>query len=141
MLDLLSISCDFGEGWVSPNEIDRRGLANAIRLGISRALNSLGVLKTDKIILDGPVNYLPQDFKNFECLIDADALVPLVSAASIYAKVKRDRFMVELAKKHVGYGFETHVGYFTLQHKLALKKLGPLKSIHRMSFQPLKATL
>lgn len=138
MLDLLIISCDFGEGWVSPTEIDQRGLANAIRLGVSRALNGLAALETDEIILDGPINYLPRKFKNFQCLINADALVPLVSAASVYAKVTRDRFMVKLAKKHGGYGFESHVGYFTVQHKLALQKLGPLKSIHRMSFQPLK---
>ena len=132
--------CDFGEGWVSSDEIDKQGLTGAMRLGVVRALVNLGVKPRDKIILDGSVNYLPKIFKNFQCLIDADTLVPLVSAASIYAKVKRDRFMIELAKEHVGYGFEKHVGYFTAGHKLALKNLGPVKSIHRMSFQPLKGT-
>lgn len=139
MLNLLSICCNFGEGWVTPDEIDNQGLAQAMRLGVDRALISLGALGVDEIILDGPVNYLPENFINSQCLVDADALVPIVSAASVYAKVTRDNFMIELAKKHTGYGFEKHVGYFTSQHKLALKNLGPIKSIHRMSFQPLKA--
>lgn len=132
--------CVFGEGWVSAVEIDRRGLAKAMRLGVARALRNLDAQHHDKIIIDGSVNYLPKIFKNFECLIGADALVPLVSAASIYAKVRRDRFMIKLAKKYVSYGFENHVGYYTPQHKLALQRFGPLATIHRQSFQPLKAT-
>ncbi len=140
LLEVLGNICDFGEGWVSATEIDKRGLTRAIQLGVARALGNLGAKRHDKIIIDGPVNYLPKIFKNFQCLIDADALVPLVSAASIYAKVRRDRFMIELAKKHAGYGFESHAGYFTAQHKLALKTYGPLKSIHRMSFRPLRTT-
>ena len=131
--------CDFGEGWVTSSEIDKRGLAKAMRLGVARALRNLGAQKSDYIIIDGPVNYLPKNYTNFQCLIDADALVPLVSAASIYAKVQRDRFMIELAKRHRRYGFENHVGYFTVQHQLAVKNLGPLKNNHRTSFQPLKA--
>lgn len=140
MLERLSNCCDFGEGWVSPVEIDRWGLAEAMRLGVARALKSLGASPHDKIIMDGSVNYLPKIFRNFQCLIGADALVPLVSAASIYAKVRRDRFMIKLAKKYVSYGFENHVGYYTPQHKLALQRFGPLATIHRQSFQPLKAT-
>lgn len=134
----LASSVEFGEGWVSSSEIDGRGLARAMKLGVARALRNLGAKHRDKIIIDGPVNYLPNIFKNFQCLINADALVPLVSAASIYAKVRRDRFMIELAKKHLNYGFQNHVGYFTAEHKLALKTYGPIKNIHRMSFQPLK---
>lgn len=138
MINLLSICCDFGEGWVMPDEIDNHGLAQSMRLGVDRALISLGALSVDEVILDGHVNYLPKKFINFQCLVDADALVPIVSAASVYAKVTRDTFMIELANKHAGYGFENHMGYFTAKHKLALKTLGPIKNIHRMSFQPLK---
>lgn len=133
--------CDFGEGWVSAVEIDKRGLAKAVQLGVARSLKNLGAKSTEKIILDGPVNYLPKIYKIFECLVDADALVPLVSAASIYAKVRRDRFMIELAKKHTDYGFENHVGYYTPAHKLALQRLGPLAQVHRLSFRPLKVGL
>ena len=131
-------ACDFGEGWVSSSEIDGRGLTRAMRLGVTRALRSLGAKSYDKIIMDGPVNYLPRVYKNVECLINADALVPLVSAASIYAKVRRDRFMIELAARHKGYGFENHVGYYTQQHKAALERFGPLAQIHRTSFRPVK---
>ena len=131
-------ACDFGEGWVSSSEIDRRGLAQAMRLGVARALRSLGAKPHDKIIMDGPFNYLPKVYKNVECLIDADALVPLVSVASIYAKVRRDRFMIELAARHKRYGFENHVGYYTRQHKEALDNFGPLRRIHRTSFRPVK---
>ena len=88
--------------------------------------------------MDGRVNYLPRKFKNIQCFVGADTTVRIVSAASVYAKVRRDRYMIELAEAHKGYGFENHVGYFTAQHQLALKTQGPLKNIHRMSFQPLK---
>ncbi len=139
ILDLLSICCSFGEGWVMPDEIDNHGLAQSMRLGVDRALISLGALSVDEVILDGNVNYLPEKFINFQCLVDGDALVPIVSAASVYAKATRDNFMIELAKKHTAYGFEKHVGYLTSQHRAAIKNYGPLKGVHRMSFQPLKA--
>lgn len=135
---LLTANCQFGEGWVTSSEIDKWGLAKAMRLGVARALKNLSVAYAEPIIMDGRVNYLPSKFKNIECLVGADATVRIVSAASVYAKVRRDRYMIRLAKAHKGYGFENHVGYFTTGHKLALKTLGPLKNVHRMSFQPLK---
>ncbi len=138
LFEVLVDLCDFGEGWVTSSEIDSGGLAKAMRLGVARALKNLGVTHTEPIIMDGRVNYLPRKFKNIECLVGADATVRIVSAASVYAKVRRDRYMVKLAKTHEGYGFENHVGYFTAQHKLVLKNLGPLKRIHRMSFKPLR---
>lgn len=127
-------SCEFGEGWVKPVEINRRGLGGAMRLGVARALKNLKAQTNDKIIMDGPINYMPKIYRNVECLIDADALVPLVSAASIYAKVRRDRFMVSLAERHPRYGFESHVGYATPLHIKRLKKYGSLKNVHRQFF-------
>ena len=135
MLDRLSVCCDFGEGWVSPAEIDGRGLSAAMRLGIARALKQIGAAATDKIILDGSVNYLPKVFKIFDCKVKADEKIPLVSAASIYAKVRRDQYMSELAKQYPAYGFETHVGYGTAGHFAALRKYGPLANVHRFSFR------
>lgn len=135
LLKLLIAVCDFGEGWVSAEEIDKHGLASAMRLGVDRALKKLGVHPNDRITLDGPVNYLPKAFKIYECMIDADEKISLVSAASIYAKVVRDRFMAQLSYRHPGYGFERHVGYGTASHRAALAKLGPLDSIHRISFK------
>jgi len=136
ILNLLSICCSFGEGWVKPTEIDSFGLANAVRLGVKRALSNLGAAVNEEIIMDGKVNYLPKKFKLGTCLVDADNLVPIVSAASIYAKVTRDEYMAKLASKHPNYYFEKHVGYGTKAHMLALRSHGALKYVHRWSYLP-----
>jgi len=137
LLDLLSICCDFGEGWVKCSEIDKLGLSTALKLGARRALRNLNVANDEDIILDGSFNYLPRKFKNARAIIRADDSIPLVSAASIHAKVTRDRYMFELAKKHPDYLFENHVGYGTKAHMLALQRRGALKYVHRQSFMPI----
>lgn len=136
MFELLVASAQFGEGWVKPVEIDRLGLAGAMRLGIKRALRQLSVSYHEDIIMDGPVSYFSRSYKKVQCLIDADASTPLVSAASIYAKVRRDDFMRQLAKQHPKYGFEYHVGYATSRHLKALDKFGSLQRVHRQFFEP-----
>ena len=138
---LLTASCQFGEGWVKASEIDKYGLSKALRLGVSRALRSLRIIADDEITLDGKLNYIPKKFKNSRCIVGADSLVPIVSAASVYAKVTRDNFMFELAKKHPSYGFENHVGYGTLEHKEALESLGVLRFVHRSSYSPISKLL
>jgi ribonuclease HII len=139
IFQLLTPNVQFGEGWVTASEIDQKGLANALRLGIKRALKMLDVLIEEEIIYDGSVNYLAPKFINAKCVIDADLYVPIVSAASIYAKVTRDKFMQNLGKKYLNYGFENHVGYGTKAHKLALEQFGILPGIHRLSFKPVGA--
>ena len=134
----LQKSCKFGEGWVSAPEIDRKGLAACLRLGAIRALRALGAKKDDQILLDGKVNYLPRLYINAHAAIDADLSLPIVSAASIYGKVKRDKFMHQLAKKHPSYGFEKHVGYGTVLHRSALKSFGIVEKIHRTSYRPIR---
>jgi ribonuclease HII len=136
LFEVLVDVCDFGEGWVTSSEIDKQGLAKAMRLGVARALKNLSVTYAEPIIMDGRVNYLPRKFNNIECLVGADATVRIVSAASVYAKVRRDRYMIKLAKKYAGYGFENHVGYGTRQHQTALRELGPIQQVHRRSFKP-----
>jgi ribonuclease HII len=91
--------------------------------------------------MDGKVNYLPKKFINGRTQVDADNLVPIVSAASIYAKVTRDKFMTQLAYKYPLYSFEKHVGYGTYQHQLALKNYGVIKSVHRFSYGPIAKAL
>jgi ribonuclease HII len=136
ILNKLSICCEFGEGWVRCSEIDRYGLSKALKLGARRALESLGAAPSDEIILDGKFSYLPAKYKNSRAVIGGDNIFPIVSAASIHAKVTRDNYMFKLARRHPAYSFEDHVGYGTKAHMLALTERGALKYIHRQSFLP-----
>ena len=129
-------SCDFGEGWVDPAEIDQIGLTGAMELAVKRALKHLMAMATDEIIMDGTINYCGSEFTNVQCIARADATHPIVSAASIYAKVLRDRKMEQLAVEYPGYGFEKHVGYGTKLHLEGLKALG-ISPIHRLSYKPM----
>jgi len=133
-------SFKFGEGWVEPNEIDKLGLSGAMRLGVGRALSKLGASTDDRIIMDGKVNFCSQYFTNVQCIVKADSLHPVVSAASIYAKVIRDKYMVSIANKYPDYLFENHVGYGTQSHLNALKTLG-ITEIHRKTYKPIQAFL
>lgn len=139
---LLIINYRFGEGWVSALEIDEQGLTNALRLGVARALAALKVLAAEEVLMDGKVNYIDQQrFQKTSCAVGADLHVPIVSAASIYAKVMRDDFMRRLASSYPQYGFENHVGYGTKAHREALQKLGIIEGIHRRSFAPIQALI
>lgn len=131
-------SCYFGEGWVSNTEIDKFGLTKAMKLGVKRALSALGCQPSDLIIMDGKINYCGYEFTNVRCLPKADAAYPIVSAASIYAKVVRDNRMNDLSTQYPGYGFENHVGYGTKMHQKSLKLLG-VSTIHRLSYKPVKS--
>lgn len=139
ILNMISSCCEFGEGWATAAEIDSHGLAGALRLGFKRALARLQVTAGELIIVDGKVNYAPPAYKNIRCVIGADAGVPLVSAASVYAKVRRDDFMAKLANQHPAYGFDKHVGYGTAAHIRSLAEHGALKDVHRFSFAPVLA--
>lgn len=133
----IEIACDIGEGWVKSNEIDELGLAGAMKLGVSRALQALYAKDSEPIIMDGNINYCSDNFSNVQCVVRADNLHPIVSAASIYAKVKRDNFMHEAAKQYPNYQFDKHVGYGTKLHHELLKQFG-VSPIHRVSFKPIK---
>jgi len=98
--------------------------------------------KFDEILIDGTINLLagtPLEDK-VSLLPKADSLIKEVSAASIIAKVARDRYMADLADQYPGYGFEKHVGYGTAAHKSALLDLGPCPE-HRKSFRPIAELL
>ena len=135
-LQIRKVALDTGLGWVSAAEIDRIGLTAAVRLAMERALAEIR-LPYHEIIIDGNYNFLSAD-PRAKAIIQADALVPAVSAASIIAKVARDNYMAEQAKEFLEYGFEKHVGYGTRLHLEKLKIHGPC-AIHRRSFAPLNA--
>lgn len=128
-------------GWVSATELDRYGLSASLKLATRRAVKQILAQKVyfDEIIIDGTVNFLtgtPLEDR-VTTLKKADLLIPAVSAASIIAKVARDTYMVEIAKKYPGYGFEKHVGYGTALHKSALLEQGICPE-HRQSFRPIR---
>ena len=129
-------TASWGLGWVTAAELDEIGLAVALRKAAMEAVSKI-TCSYDEIIIDGTVNLLAGTGKGHYAtmLKKADLLIPAVSAASIVAKVARDRYMVEIAKKYPEYGFEKHVGYGTQMHRQALAKYGPC-SEHRQSFRP-----
>ena len=116
----------------SVEEIDRLNILNATMLAMQRAVQGLR-LKPAKVLVDG--NRLPPLDVLAEAIVSGDALVPAISAASILAKVTRDRLLDELDQRHPAYGFAKHKGYGTAQHLQALMAHGPLPE-HRRSFAP-----
>ena len=140
LMESIQQTCQLGEGWVEPAEIDALGLTAAMRLAVKRALQALDAQPNEPIIMDGNFNYCPPQYLSVACIIDADAEHPIVSAASIFAKVTRDQFMTNLALEQPGYGFEKHVGYGTKAHITALHELG-VSSSHRKSYKPIQALL
>jgi ribonuclease HII len=121
----------------SVEEIDRLNILQATLLAMQRAVKGLR-LKPTKVLVDG--NRLPSLDVLAEAVVSGDSLVPAISAASIVAKVTRDRLLDELHALHPGYGFDRHKGYGTAQHLQALQALGPL-DVHRRSFAPVARAL
>jgi ribonuclease HII len=124
-----------GVGWASPAEIDELGIAPATRQAMLRALSGLNG-QVSALLID--YVRLPESDLHQRVLPKADTHCLSVAAASIVAKVARDRLMVQLDADLPGYGFAQHKGYGTRQHRQALARLGP-SPVHRMSWQPLRA--
>lgn len=127
-----------GIGWVDSSELDDIGISQALRLATKRALQQI---KTPyhEIIIDGTVNFLVDTpLEGYVTnMKKADLLVPSVSAASVIAKVSRDRYMTEQDATYPDYGFASHSGYGTVKHRQAIEKLG-ITPLHRLSFGPLQ---
>jgi len=119
-------------GRASVEEIDRLNILNASLLAMKRAVQSLSPLP-DHVLVDG--NKLPVWQFSAEAIVGGDGCIPCISAASVLAKVTRDREMLELEEKYPGYGLAKHKGYPTAQHLDALSRLG-VTPIHRRSFGP-----
>jgi ribonuclease HII len=114
--------------------VDEINVVGATRCAMQQALDQLPI-PPDYLLLDHltlPAVNLPQT-----AFSKADAISLTVAAASVIAKVTRDRLMLELAQQYPNYGFERHKGYGTLAHQMALAERGPCP-LHRLSFRPLK---
>ena len=123
---------DFCVSLVSERVIDKHGITYAIRLGIKRCLAQLGLTPDSQIFLDGSLK-APKQFIHQLTVIKGDEKIPIISLASICAKVIRDRRMVRLSKKFPEFDFHIHKGYGTSLHRRALEKYGST-AIHRQSF-------
>ncbi|HTK14233.1 MAG TPA: ribonuclease HII [Xanthobacteraceae bacterium] len=120
----------------APARIDRDNILRASLWALARAIHGLPV-RARHVFVDG------RDRIDVDCdceaVISGDALVLSIAAASIVAKVARDRMMVRLGALHPGYGFERHMGYAVPEHLAALRRLGPTPH-HRESFAPVRAS-
>jgi ribonuclease HII len=124
-------------GSASVEEIDRINILQATLLAMRRAVESLRLAPV-KVLVDG--NQLPRLAVRAECVIGGDATVKSISAASIIAKVHRDRLCMQLHDEHPQYGFDSHKGYSTPEHLSALREHGACPH-HRRSFAPVRSVL
>ncbi len=118
-------------------EIDNINILQASLLAMTRAVQGLHI-QPEHVLVDG--NKLPKWNYTAEAVVKGDSRVAAISAASILAKVTRDREMIELDKVYPGYGFADHKGYPTKVHIEALDKLG-ITPIHRISYAPVRAKI
>jgi ribonuclease HII len=130
-----ALCCSIAEA--SVEEIDTLNILQATLLAMRRAVEGLRLLPA-KVLVDG--NRLPVLKVPGEALVKGDARVPSISAASILAKVHRDRLCAELDAAHPEYGFATHKGYPTPEHLAALRRHGASPA-HRRSFGPVREAL
>jgi ribonuclease HII len=132
---ILDQAIAFGIGIIEAEEIDAINILAATHKAMAQAVVALD--PTPKLaLIDG--NRAPNLPCPTQCIIGGDAISLSIAAASILAKVTRDRLMVEADGIYPGYGFADHNGYGTKAHREALDRLGPCK-LHRLSFKPLKS--
>jgi len=130
--------CDRALAWATGSasvaEIDRLNILQATMLAMQRAVAGL-VPAAEHALIDG--NRCPELGCPAQAIVRGDSLVEAISAASILAKVTRDREMLELDEAYPGYGFASHKGYPSKAHLEALERLGILP-VHRLSFAPVR---
>ena len=133
--EILASNCDFGIGIADVGEIDRLNILKASFLAMYR-----GLVKLKKspcaILVDG--HLAPSFGIPTIPIVKGDSLSASIAAASVLAKVTRDRIMVELSAQYPQYGFKVHKGYATPEHLAMLQEFGPC-AIHRRSFDPVKS--
>jgi ribonuclease HII len=136
-IEIKSRALAWSVAFASVDEIDRLNILHATLLAMRRAVDGLK-LRPGLVLVDG--NRAPACGCEVRTIVGGDGSVPAIGAASILAKVARDRLMQELDLRYPGYGFAGHKGYPTLAHREALRRLGPCPE-HRRSFGPVRALL
>ena len=137
LFDQIMTSAQVGIGAASVEEIDQLNILQASLLAMRRALANLP-LKPDHALVDG--NRDPGLGISTQCVVKGDSLSFSIAAASIIAKVTRDRMMKNLALLHPEYGWERNAGYGTAEHQKALKLVG-ITPFHRKSFAPIRESM
>ena len=127
----------FAIGIATVEEILKLNILHASLLSMKRAINQL-MIKPDITFIDG--NFAPEGIKNYKTIINGDEKVKVISAASIIAKVYRDRLMIKLSEKFSNYAWEKNFGYGTKAHLNGLKKFG-VSTHHRKGFKPVHKIL
>ena len=134
-LEIKGMAVAWGVGMASAQEIDELNILQATGLAMRRAVAAMAVIPTFALV-DGNYRFdLPYPIKT---VVKGDGISASIAAASILAKVARDRLMIEMDISHPGYGFAQHKGYHAARHVEALGRLGPCP-IHRRSWAPIRA--
>ena len=136
----ITSECYWSFAQSNSNQIDQINILEATMLAMKKAVEQLILLLDDNtqtisVLVDG--NRCP-DIQNSQAIIKGDLTEPVISAASIIAKVTRDRQMIALDQEYPEYGFSKHKGYGTRAHLEALANFGPIQGQHRFTFGPVK---
>ncbi|MCH8194880.1 MAG: ribonuclease HII [Chloroflexi bacterium] len=134
---ITSTAIAYGVGLVAPGHIDAMGIVPSTRLAMRRAIQALAH-NPDALLVDAIE--LADEGLPCKAIVHGDALCGSIAAASVVAKVSRDRLMEEMDRRYPGYGFARHKGYGTREHLQRLRELGPCV-IHRRSFAPVRDLL
>jgi len=138
---LYSLIKEFALSWsiaqASVEEIDERNILQATLLAMQRAVNGLHI-QPDEVLVDG--NRLPDLSMSAQAIVKGDSKVQAISAASILAKVERDKLMVDYHQHYPDFAFHVHKGYGTKQHVAEIEQFGFLE-VHRRTFNPVKTML
>ena len=133
----IKLNSIYAIGMASVEEILNLNILQAALLSMKRAIDQLSV-KPELILIDG--NFAPKGIEKFKTIINGDEKIKSISAASIIAKVYRDKLMIKLSEKFQNYAWEKNFGYGTKAHMKGLKKFG-ITSHHRKGFKPIHKML
>ena len=133
----IKLNSHYAIGMASVEEILNLNILQAALLSMKRAINKLSI-KPELILIDG--NFAPKGIKKFKTIVNGDEKIKCISAASVLAKVYRDKIMIKMSKKYKNYSWNKNFGYGTKQHIMGLKKYG-LTTMHRKNFKPIHKML